>query len=130
MLKQIEKNIIYSFNLAKEDIKKIERDTEDLKRTQQKIIEMLDDMKASDVQLFKKITELSFRISKPAKETKVIVHEGEKNRGFVASKTGKNFHRPNCPFGQNIKPKNKVSFKSKIKALNKGFKPCKCINKR
>lgn len=46
---------------------------------------------------------------------------------YVAAKEGKDFHIPKCPFAQNIKPKSKRTFKSKMAALNKGYKPCKCV---
>ncbi|MBU1201395.1 MAG: hypothetical protein KJ583_04930 [Nanoarchaeota archaeon] len=130
MLKTIEKNTIYSFDLAKKDIRKLQEETDELRRTQQRIIDMLDDLKTSDVQLYKKINELNIKMSKPVDKTTVIVREGEIATGFVASKTGKSFHKTNCPFAQNINPKNKLTYKSKMKALNKGFKACKCINKK
>ena len=46
---------------------------------------------------------------------------------FIASKNGGKFHRRTCPYGKNIKPKDRVSFKSKDAALNKNYKACKCI---
>ena len=77
--------------------------------------------------LKKKIKALEKKAAK--KKEKVIVRTNKKraHKIFVAPKEGKVFHLSNCPFAQNIKPKNKVTFKSKTKALNEGFKPCKCI---
>lgn len=46
---------------------------------------------------------------------------------FVASKNGGKFHKSNCPYAKNIKPKDKISFKSKNAFLNKNYKPCKCV---
>jgi len=54
-------------------------------------------------------------------------HKTVHRKHFLASKEGKKFHTVNCPFAQNIKPKFKVTFKSKVKALNIGYKACSCI---
>jgi len=56
----------------------------------------------------------------PAKKTSIT---------YVASKTGKKFHRTNCIFAKNIKPKSKITFKTKEAMLNKGYKPCDCVKK-
>ena len=48
---------------------------------------------------------------------------------FVASKSGKTVHESNCPFAKRIKPKSKVIFSSKNKALNAGYKACDCIKR-
>jgi methylphosphotriester-DNA--protein-cysteine methyltransferase len=60
----------------------------------------------------------------PAKSVKKAKHTH-----YLASKTGKTFHVKNCPFAKNIRPKSKIIFKTKTKALNKGYKPCKCATK-
>ena len=46
---------------------------------------------------------------------------------FVASKNGGKFHRPTCPYAKNIKPKDKVSYKSKNAFLNRGYRASKCV---
>ena len=51
----------------------------------------------------------------------------QQNLLFVASKHSNKFHIQQCPFARNIKEENKVFFSSKQEALNKGFKPCKCV---
>ncbi len=51
----------------------------------------------------------------------------QQNLLFVASKHSDKFHIQQCPFARNIKEENKVFFSSKQEALNKGFKPCKCV---
>ncbi len=48
---------------------------------------------------------------------------------YVASQTGKKFHRTNCVFAKNIKPKSKITFKTKEAMLNKGYKPCDCVKR-
>ena len=60
-------------------------------------------------------------LSKAYKDSK------EKTRHVRTSKTGKKFHIEACPFAKNIKPKYKIRFKSKTKALNEGYKPCNCV---
>jgi regulator of replication initiation timing len=59
--------------------------------------------------------------------TKIVKIQSKKHNKFVASKLGKNFHMPTCPFVKNVKPKSQIIFKSKNAALNKGYKPCTCI---
>ena len=56
----------------------------------------------------------------PAKKTPIT---------YVASVTGKKFHRTNCVFAKNIKPKSKITFKTKEAMLNKGYKPCDCVKR-
>lgn len=48
---------------------------------------------------------------------------------FTASGASMKLHDPVCPFAKNIKPKNKVIFKTKAKAFNQGFKACDCLKK-
>lgn len=51
----------------------------------------------------------------------------KKSVTYIASKTGKKFHLPNCIFAKNIKPSKKITFKTKDAMLNKGYKPCDCV---
>lgn len=46
---------------------------------------------------------------------------------FVASKTSNKLHAAKCAYAKNIKLKNKVIFKNKSLAINKGFKTCACV---
>ena len=52
-----------------------------------------------------------------------------KHAQFIGSKEGKKLHILACPFAKNIKPKSRVMFKTKNKALNEGYKPCECMKK-
>jgi len=144
-MNQIEKNIIYSFSLAKSDIMKIQRDLLQLSQVQKNMISLLDGIKNDKVKLNAKIRELELKLkqnkakavpkpkTKPKKVVKVVkvvkkvVKSKPRKQTFVASKTGKSFHTRNCPFAKNIHPKRKVIFKTKDKALNEGYKPCDCI---
>lgn len=70
-------------------------------------------------------------IKKPVvKEVKVkkTVKKSVKN-AYVGSKNRMKLHNPVCPYAKNIKPKNKASFKSKVKPLNLGYRECNCLKK-
>ena len=43
---------------------------------------------------------------------------------LVASKEGGKYHKASCSLVKNIKPENKVTFKSKVEAEKSGYKPC------
>ena len=111
-LKQFEANIVTSFDLVKEDIENLQDQIKNLTSTQKKIVEVLDG--------------LNTRLNLVGKN-KVISKTPSKKTVFVASKTGKSFHKPACPFAKNIKPKSKITFSAKASALNKGYKPCSCV---
>ena len=110
-MKQIEKNIIDSFNLAKNDIHNMSAMIVIIEESLQKINS--------------RISKLESKVNVKPKVTKVTKSKKSK---FFASKTGKKFHTKNCPFGQNIKPKSRITFKTKTTALNNNYKPCSCIN--
>ena len=48
----------------------------------------------------------------------------KKETGYVASKGGDKYHKPSCGLAGNIKPENKLTFKSKAEAEKAGYKPC------
>ncbi|MFC1710599.1 hypothetical protein ACFLZJ_00350 [Nanoarchaeota archaeon] len=114
-MEQIEKNVIISFNKAKGDIVSLKGKINELVEVQ--------------AFLMRKIGSLNVK-PKTLTKTKTIVKTVTKNpkKIFVASKEGKSFHLKTCPFAKNIKPKTKLIFKTKNTALNKGYKPCKCVN--
>ena len=129
-MNQLEQNIINSFRLAKSDIIRLKSEIIKLSQTQEKLVESIEEMKAYELKLYHKIREFEIKLaSKPVLKTQTITQTVVKraNKDYVAPKGGKKFHVTSCPFAQNIKPKNKVSFKSKTKALNEGYKPCKCV---
>ncbi len=47
---------------------------------------------------------------------------------YVASKNSKVFHKPDCPFAQQIAPKNLVGYGSREEAIAAGKRPCKRCN--
>lgn len=125
---QLKQNIVNSFRLAKSDIIETKQSIIELSRTMESIIERLSELKTNQVRMMEKIKALEIKASKKAVKKVIIKRNTKKaHKIFVAPKEGKIFHLSNCPFAQNIKPKNKINFKSKTKALNEGLKPCKCI---
>lgn len=42
---------------------------------------------------------------------------------YIASKNGTSYHLPSCPGAKQIKPENKIEFKSKEEAESRGYKP-------
>lgn len=113
-MNQLEENIVNSFRLAKNDIMALQKKMTELSQAQERMLEILTKMK-------EKKSANSIRnvisVRKAAKKT------------YVASKTGSVVHDSNCPFAKNIKPASKVTFKSKNRALNKGYKLCECLKK-
>lgn len=49
----------------------------------------------------------------------------EEDGKFVGSKKSDVYHRPSCHYVDNIKPENKIWFKSSAEAKAKGYRPCK-----
>jgi len=103
-MNQLEENVVNSFRLAKRDIISLQRQVNEISQAQERIVEIL-------------------TRSKEVKKTNGKVHR----KAYVASKEATKFHIEACPFAHNIKPKNKIKFKSRVKALNEGFKPCECV---
>ena len=106
-MNQIESNIVESFKNVKEDILEIKDQLLKLAENQARV-------------------ESSFSALQAGKKAKLPVCK-PKAKTFVAAKEGKKFHIRECPYAKNIKPKSKLSFKSKDVALNQGFKPCSCV---
>jgi len=135
-MKQIEENVIESFRLAKSDIIQLQNDVIEISQTQERVMEMMKELKAYEIKLYQRVRETD-KAAKRAKakaitktKTKTVIKKivaKQAPKVYLASKAGNKFHIKACPFAQNIKPKNTLKFKSKTRALNQGFKPCKCI---
>lgn len=106
-MKQIELNVRKSFAEVRKDIIEIKNQLLKISETQQKLQKSI-----------------SKNINSNNK-TKVV--EKCRVKEYVASKTGKSFHIPSCPYAQNIKPKHKVKFKSTTAARNAGYKSDSCV---
>jgi len=107
-MNNIERNLSESFRRVRHDIVKLQEQVLQLAKTQARLVE-----------------EYEMKPSKP--EHNKVPYCKPKKASFVASKTGKKFHIPACIFTKNIKPKSKLTFKSKDTALNAGYKPCDCV---
>lgn len=132
-----EKKTIQSFKLAKTDIARMQRQIDLLDQKFVKVVDVLDTLRSHQLKVSQKVSALSKKktVKKVVKRkvarkpVKKVVKKTTKRKltKFVASKTGKKFHIEACPFAKNIKPKYKVRFHSKVKALNEGYKPCNCV---
>jgi len=163
--KSLEKNIIDSFKLAKEDFLDLQKNFIDMSKSQKYIIEMIKELRNHEIQIYSAIKELyqkeaikelhnhhnddiKLLISElkqsenkiitllenlNKKESKVYLMKKpsiatkKKNKIYLSAKNSKKFHETNCPFAKNIRPKNRITFKTKSKALNQGLKPCSCV---
>ena len=117
-MEQIEKNVITSFDLAKKDIIALKNKVIELVEVQEFLLRKISKMGSKSKAKPKTITKTRTIVKTITKRAKKV---------FLASKEGKSFHLKSCPFAKNIKPKSKIVFKTKNAALNKGYKPCKCI---
>ena len=126
-MNQIERNIVASFNLAKKDLMMLQQDVVMLTQNQHKTVKIIENMKKELAALKAKLAKTKAQKKTVVVRTVKTVKSARKKTVFVASKTGAKFHKENCPFAQNIKPKMKIKFASKTKALNEGYKPCSCI---
>ncbi|MFH1589144.1 MAG: hypothetical protein ABIB43_01100 [archaeon] len=133
-MNQLEQNIVESFRLAKNDIIKLQDEVIALNKAIKKQNDDVSKLKLSHSKLQEKVKNLHARKPKVTK-TKVITVKkvaAKKTvtkraaKKYLAAKGGKKFHESNCPYAKNIKPKNKILFKSTTKALNEGYKACKC----
>jgi len=116
-----------SFQLVKEDVQRLQKAVIGTNQKYEDLIETIDLLRKNQDLLYKKLTQVDKK--KPVKKvvTKVVTKTKRQMTHFLAAKTGVKFHDRHCPFAQNIKPKHKITFKSKVKALNEGYKPCKCV---
>ena len=114
---QLELNIMESFRRAKSDIIKLQNQVIELSKNQERILELVKKTKETKIV---KVREA------PAKVKVVNKHH---SKTYVASKEGKKYHIKECIFAKNIKPKRLVKTKSKNAMLNKGYKPCVCVQK-
>ncbi len=125
-MNQFEQNVIKSFSLAKADITELYNHV-------RFILNKVEELKKENTELKAKVNGLSKKPKrkvtvKTNKKTASKVVRVKSSKKIVSSKSSKKVHDSKCPFAQNIKPKNKLVFSSKVKALNEGYKLCKCLN--
>jgi predicted nucleic acid-binding Zn-ribbon protein len=145
-LNKLENNLYESFTKVKSDIIKLNTEINKVAVALTKLSEEQTKLSDRMSEKFSKIVDSQAKVNtavavlKNKKEApqKVIIREKKvvanktspKKQHYVASKTGKKFHVGNCIFAQNIKPKSKIIYKSKITALNDGYKSCDCVTNR
>lgn len=124
-MNRLEENITHSFGRAKSDIIQLQEDFLAISKSQTRMIELLSRLDANETKLYDRMKEIDARTEKTKLDTFRVA---KRAKTFIAAKDGNKFHTTNCPFAKNIKPRNSIKFKTKTKALNKGYKACKCAN--
>ena len=110
---QFERQVRKAFKKVKEDMVRLQAEMLELSREQETIMA---------------VVKASKRPTKTVVEKTVVKKVSTKPRvSYVAAKEGKKFHKSNCPYAKNIKPKSKVVYKTKNAALNSKYKACKCV---
>lgn len=111
-MKQIEQNIIKSFNGVKYDLASIHT----------RLFEIME----RNEQLEKTVYILQNQLRTPPK-TLIKTKTKYKKTKFVGTKEGNKYHIEACPYAKNIKKNSKITFSTKKIAEKKGYKPCKCL---
>ena len=109
-MKQIEENIIKSFNGVKYDLASIHT----------KIYEIMH----KNEELERTVFILQNQLRTP---TIIKTKAKSKKTRYVGTKESNKYHLEACPFAKNIKKKSKITFSTKKIAEKKGYKPCKCL---
>ena len=121
---ELEQNVITSFQMVKGDMKRLFENTKF-------ILEQIEELKVENRKLREQMSKKgSVKVVKAPVQKKTVTRRVTKARqmkNFVASKTGKKVHSPNCMHAQNISKSNKVIFTTKTKALHAGYKLCSCL---
>ena len=91
-------------------------------------MDKVDKLALENKSLAQKLASLSPKSRRTVVRTAKKVATKTLSRKFVAARGSTKMHDSKCPFARNIKPKNKVVLKSKVTALNQGFKLCSCLH--
>lgn len=67
-------------------------------------------------------------LSIPQPQLRPVPPSQPQQRGFVASKSSKIFHRPDCPHAKRIAENKKIHFSTRDQAIATGRRPCKACN--
>jgi len=155
MIKELENNLYESFARAKSDILKVNNDVMKInkamgnvttvqEKTAVKVDKLVEDQKKIYAILDKiadKIAQLEVKIEKKSvskvEKTIVVNKEAPKKKAkptikkkpkeYVASKNGKAFFPVDSIQARNIKPKNRIFFKSKDAFIKRGYKEAKLV---
>ncbi|MFH1210248.1 MAG: hypothetical protein V1663_05690 [archaeon] len=128
-MERIERNVKYSFRIVKREIINLQRRINEISQAQERMIDVMNGLKENEMKLtdlFKQTFDNINKKNNPTILRKIVEKKAKIN--YVARKGSKKFHIDSCPFAKNIKPKNKIRFETRVKALNEGYKPCKCVS--
>lgn len=113
-MKILEENIKRSFLLAKKDIAELKSSFNELSAELSRTVEHS--------------ARLSDKLLKYERNsTHLPIRTAGKTQRLIGARISMLLHKENCPFAKRILPKNREIFRSKTKALNKGYRPCECL---
>jgi septal ring-binding cell division protein DamX len=138
-VKTLENNVKQSFSNTKTDVTELKNQMKQVSEAIKQINANIAKLGENQKVLMTKITDAAkIPFPEPVKtetvvEKSIIVTPAKAQKApakeFIASSASYKLHDPVCPFAKNIKPMNKVVFKTKAKALNLGYKLCDCMKK-
>jgi len=114
----LRENVMASFHRVKDDIRMIGAEVAANKEEISAITGQLNVLGGA----LREINEALGKLLAKKAEAKPIVRNVKGS--FIASKTGKNFHKESCISGQRISAKTKVEFKTVAQAKKAGYKKC------
>lgn len=112
----MESNLVESFNKVKLDVNTLSSFAEEHRG-------MVKTLHSNQRKLLEKIQALEAELVK-----KKPIPNANGNT-YVGAATSMVLHHTVCPYSKNIKPKNKVIFKTKRKAKNQGYRLCDCLKR-
>ncbi len=128
-ISNVHNKLLDAFNKVKRDVHTLK----DLARNQnERIAALQNNEKALLVRIRKLETEIDKLNSKKSQVKvveKVVKKTVPRKRKYYGAKTSMKLHDEDCPFAKNIKPENKVVFRSKVKPFNMGYEACTCLKK-
>ncbi len=123
-----EKSLKQSFEKVKKDIIGLQNHILEVEKKYEDLWNVISSLMEKDLALSKEVEQtaaISQKLDNAAKKSNSKKNKQE----FVASKTAKKYHVPDCTFAKQITPTKKLIFSSKESARKKGYKACDCIKK-
>lgn len=118
----MEKKLLQSFSKVKSDMIELQQTISVLTRNQETLMQWIHEtrrqMDAKKKPATKTIIKEKTVVKNVTKKAKTV---------YVAAKSGKKFHKSNCPYAKNIKRDQKVTFKTPNAARKDGYSDCKCV---
>lgn len=127
-----EKSLKKSFEKIKKDIIGLQNHILEVEKKYEDLWNVISSLMEKDIELSKEVEQtaaISQKLNKASKKTSQKKDSNSKQI-FVASKTAKKYHVPDCTFAKQITPTKKIIFNSKETARKKGYTACECIKKR